>query len=63
MTVKPAMAVLATAACSDDSGTVCAKYLMPGTRDQFKRRTSQTALNTLRKRVLEHDHAPTAAGG
>ncbi len=50
-------------ACSDDSGTVCAKYLMPGTREQFKRRTSQTALNTLRKRVLEHDHAPTAAGG
>jgi len=39
-------------AVADSEGTVCLEQNWPGTRDQFKRRVSQNALNMLRKRVL-----------
>ncbi len=34
------------------SGTVCDRQLWPGTRDQFKQRVSQMALNMLRKQII-----------
>jgi len=39
-------------AVADSDGTVCAQHNWPGTRDQFKQRVSQMALNMLRKRIL-----------
>jgi nicotinamide-nucleotide amidase len=39
-------------AVADENGTVCARHSWPGTREQFKARVSQMALNMLRKRVL-----------
>lgn len=39
-------------AVADATGAHCVKQNWPGTRDQFKRRVSQHALNVLRKRVL-----------
>lgn len=37
---------------ADEDDTVCARHNWPGTRDQFKQRVSQMALNMLRKRIL-----------
>jgi len=39
-------------AVADEQGTICQQFDWPGTRSQFKHRTSQMALNMLRKRVL-----------
>jgi nicotinamide-nucleotide amidase len=39
-------------AVADANGTVCIEQNWPGTRDQFKQRVSQMALNLLRKRIL-----------
>ncbi|HUS80569.1 MAG TPA: competence/damage-inducible protein A [Armatimonadota bacterium] len=39
-------------AVADAEGTVCVRGNWPGTRDQFKARVSQYALNLLRKRLL-----------
>ncbi len=39
-------------AVADEQGTICQQFDWPGTRGQFKQRTSQMALNLLRKRVL-----------
>ena len=39
-------------AVADADGVICSEMNWPGTREQFKRRVSQTALNMLRKRVL-----------
>jgi len=39
-------------AVADAEGAVCLRQNWPGTREQFKRRVSQYALNLLRKRVL-----------
>ncbi len=39
-------------AVADDRGTECRRQNWPGTREQFKRRVSQNALNLLRKRIL-----------
>ncbi len=39
-------------AVADADGVVCSEMNWPGTREQFKQRVSQTALNMLRKRVL-----------
>ncbi len=39
-------------AVADEQGTICQQFDWPGTRSQFKQRTSQMALNMLRKRVL-----------
>lgn len=39
-------------AVADAGGVVCARMNWPATREQFKHRVSQTALNMLRKRVL-----------
>ena len=39
-------------AVADAEGTVCLRHNWPGTREQFKHRVSQYALNLLRKRVL-----------
>ncbi|MFW5868523.1 MAG: competence/damage-inducible protein A [Armatimonadota bacterium] len=38
-------------AIADADGVICAELNWPGTREQFKRRVSQNALNMLRKRV------------
>ena len=37
---------------ADEQDTVCQQFNWPGTREQFKQRTSQMALNLVRKRVL-----------
>jgi len=39
-------------AVADEQETICQQFDWPGTRSQFKQRTSQMALNMLRKRVL-----------
>ena len=39
-------------AVADERGTLVAEHNWPGTREQFKRRVSQMALNMLRKRIL-----------
>ena len=39
-------------AVADAEGTICVRHNWPGTREQFKHRVSQYALNLLRKRVL-----------
>ncbi|MBD3291613.1 MAG: nicotinamide-nucleotide amidohydrolase family protein, partial [Armatimonadia bacterium] len=39
-------------AIADADGAVCSEMNWPGTREQFKRRVSQNALNMLRKRIL-----------
>ena len=39
-------------AVADERGTVVAEHNWPGTREQFKRRVSQMALNMVRKRIL-----------
>ena len=39
-------------AVADQAGTLCLGHNWPGTRDQFKQRVSQVALNMLRKRIL-----------
>ncbi len=39
-------------AVADAEGRVCVRHHWPGTREQFKQRVSQYALNLLRKRVL-----------
>ncbi len=39
-------------AVADEQETICQQFDWPGTRSQFKQRTSQMALNLLRKRVL-----------
>ncbi len=39
-------------AVADAEGAMCLRQNWPGTREQFKRRVSQYALNLLRKRVL-----------
>ena len=39
-------------AVAGGDGTVCLRGNWPGTRDQFKSRVSQYALNMLRKRLL-----------
>jgi nicotinamide-nucleotide amidase len=39
-------------AIADAEGTICRGQIWPGTREQFKMRVSQNALNMLRKRVL-----------
>lgn len=39
-------------AVADERGTDCIQQLWPSTREQFKQRVSQMALNLLRKRVL-----------
>jgi nicotinamide-nucleotide amidase len=39
-------------AIADADGVICEELNWPGTREQFKRRVSQNALNMLRKRVL-----------
>ena len=39
-------------AVADAQGTICLQQTWPGTRDQFKQRVSQLALNLLRKRIL-----------
>jgi nicotinamide-nucleotide amidase len=39
-------------AVADANGTVCQSQNWPGTREQFKARTSQMALSLLRKRIL-----------
>ncbi len=39
-------------AVADAEGTICLRQNWPGTREQFKHRVSQYALNLLRKRVL-----------
>ena len=39
-------------AVADAEGTICLRHNWPGTREQFKHRVSQYALNLLRKRVL-----------
>jgi len=39
-------------AVADEQGTICQQFDWPGTRNQFKQRASQMALNMLRKRVL-----------
>jgi len=40
-------------AVADERGVHVEEHNWPGTREQFKRRVSQMALNTLRKRILE----------
>ena len=39
-------------AVADEQSTICQEFNWPGTRDQFKQRTSQIALNMVRKRVI-----------
>lgn len=46
-------------AVADASGTLCVRGNWPGTRDQFKSRVSQIALNMLRKRLLGLEIAGT----
>ncbi len=43
---------LAYIAVADEQDTICQEHYWPGTREQFKRRTSQMALNVVRKRVM-----------
>lgn len=54
---KPVGLVYIAVAGAD--GTVCVRGNWPGTRDQFKARVSQYALNTLRKRLLGVEIAET----
>ena len=39
-------------AVADEQDTVCVQFNWPGTRDQFKQRVSQMALNMVRKKVM-----------
>ena len=39
-------------AVADEQGTVCEEHNWPGTRQQFKQRVAQMALNMVRKRVM-----------
>ena len=47
-------------AVADVSGTVCEKHFWPGTRDQFKQRVSQLALDLLRRRLISIEHRDKA---